>query len=73
MLLLHKVILLLENFVKNASKSSLFCITMIMVHKSMNDSYVLKTPIQEKDLGHPYVTKFISMHVTVDGVIFVMA
>ena len=48
-LLLHKVILSLENFGKRLQKVH-FCIT-IMACKSMKDSYVLKMPVPEQRLA----------------------
>ena len=45
-LLLHKVILSLENFWKTLRKVH-FCITK-MARKSMKDSYVLKKPVPEQ-------------------------
>ena len=57
--ILHKVILSLENFGKNAQKSSyifftiisdLYKVTAIMARKSMKDSYVMKTLVPEQRL-----------------------
>ena len=62
LLLLHTVILSLENFRKMLRKIH-FYIT-IMVRKSMKDSYILKMPVPEQRLT------FIPMNVTVDDVIF---